>query len=45
MKTRAALFLALLAAAAHAGPRISANYTIATDTADAGDLSGARRRA
>ena len=26
----------LIAAAAHAGPRTSANYTIATDTADAG---------
>ncbi len=35
MKT-AALFLALLATAAHAGPRTSASYTIATETADAG---------
>ena len=36
MTTRAALFLALLTAAAQAGPRTSANYTVATDTADAG---------
>ena len=36
MPIRATLFLALLTAAAHAGPRTSANYNIATDTADAG---------
>jgi hypothetical protein len=36
MKTHAALFLALLASAAHAGPRTSANYAVATDAADAG---------
>ena len=36
MKLHPALFLALLAGAAHAGPRTSASYTIATDTADAG---------
>ena len=36
MKTCIALFLALLTAASHAGPRTSANYSIATDTADAG---------
>src|SRR5450631_1051570 len=35
MKARAALFLALLAAA-HAGPRTSTNYTVSTDTIDAG---------
>ena len=34
MQTHAALFLALLATAAHAGPRTSADYTVATDTAD-----------
>ncbi len=36
MKTHTALFLALLTAAAHAGTRTSANYTVPTDTADAG---------
>lgn len=36
MKLHAALFLTLLTAAGHAGPRTSANYTVATDTADAG---------
>ncbi len=36
MPTRAALFLALLTAAAQAGPRTSASYTVPTDTADAG---------
>jgi hypothetical protein len=30
MKIHAALFLALLAAAAHTGPRISANYNVPT---------------
>jgi hypothetical protein len=38
MKTHAALFLALLTASAQAGPRTSANYSIITDTADAGGL-------
>ena len=36
MKLHAAIFLALLTTAAHAGPRTSASYTIATDTADGG---------
>ena len=36
MKLHAALYLTLLTAAAHAGPRTSASYTIATDTVDAG---------
>ena len=36
MQTRAALFLALLTAAALAGPRMSASYTVAADTADSG---------
>src|SRR5258707_1189628 len=36
MQTHAALFLALLAAAAHASPRTSASYTAPSDTADAG---------
>ncbi len=36
MNATAALFLALLTAATHAGPRTSASYTVATDTADAG---------
>ena len=36
MKTPTALFLALLTAAAHAGPRTSANYNVPTDTTDAG---------
>jgi len=36
MKARAALFLVLLSAAAHAGPRTSANYSIITDTNDSG---------
>ena len=34
MQTHTALLLALLTAAAHAGPRTSADYAIATDTAD-----------
>ena len=36
MKTPAALFLALLTAAAHAGPRTSASYSVPTDTTDFG---------
>jgi hypothetical protein len=36
MQTRAGLLLVLLAAAAQAGPRTSANYNVSTDTADAG---------
>ena len=36
MKTRAALFLALLTATAHAGPRGSTSYSIPTDSTDAG---------
>lgn len=38
MKTRflIALFTAVIASAAHAGPRTSANYSIATDTTDIG---------
>ena len=34
MQTHTFLFLALLSAAAHAGPRTSADYAVATDTAD-----------
>ena len=41
MKTTTAFSLLLLAAAtAHAGPRTSANYSITTDTADAGGKRG-----
>lgn len=36
MKARAALFLALLSATAHAGPRTSTNYSITIDTVDGG---------
>ncbi len=36
MKTPTALFLTVLAAAAHAGPRSSTNYSIPTDSTDAG---------
>jgi hypothetical protein len=36
MKTHATLFLTLLTATAHAGPRSSTNYSIPTDSTDAG---------
>ena len=36
MKSHATLLLTLLSALAHAGPRTSANYSIATDSGDAG---------
>ncbi len=36
MKIHAALTLSLFTAAAHAGPRTSTNYNVATDTTDAG---------
>ena len=36
MNLRILLLTALLPASAHAGPRTSANYNVATDSADAG---------
>lgn len=36
MKLRATLFISLLTAAAHGGPRISTNYAVPTDTTDSG---------